>query len=154
MVLLALALSAVILLRACGTLPAAPAEDDVTIRGKLFCVNSAGDARAADYDCSAKGERFAIRTESGDYYFFAEHDERARIFTDPRVRSRTFEIKGHATGPNEIEIIHLYGIEDGKRIRLYYHCDVCNIDAYAPGPCWCCQQPFEFREEVVEDPSR
>ena len=45
---------------------------------------------------------------------------------------------------NEIEIIHLHGIESEQLIRLYYRCDVCNIDAFVPGLCWCCQEETEL----------
>ena len=85
-----------------------------------------------------------------DNIFFTPDDPRAEIFKDPRVWSREFEILGRKRAENEIEIIHLHGVEEDQLIRLYYRCDVCSIDAYAPGLCWCCQEEFEFRAVPVE----
>lgn len=77
---------------------------------------------------------------------FAPEDPRVPIFADSRVRRRRFRIVARQR-PAGLEIIQLHAIEKGRLIRLYYFCEVCTIEAYAPGPCWCCQQDFQFREE-------
>jgi len=32
---------------------------------------------------------------------------------------------------------------------IYYYCDVCDIQAVAPGPCECCQGPTELVEKPL-----
>lgn len=124
---------------------------DVTIRGMLVCLDNRGNASPVNDDCSQPGERFALQSPTGELTYFKPDDPRAEIFRDPRVWSREFEIFGRKRA-DEIEIIHLHGVQEDQLIRLYYRCDVCNIDAFAPGLCWCCQEEFEFREVPVEKP--
>jgi hypothetical protein len=37
-------------------------------------------------------------------------------------------------------------IREGKLYDIYYFCELCNVRAYAPGPCPCCRNELEFRE--------
>ena len=126
---------------------------DVTVRGVLVCLTDQGETSPVNDDCSQPGERFALQSPTGKLTLFTPEDPRAEIFKDSRVWSREFEIFGRKRAENVIEIIHLHGIESEQLIRLYYRCDVCNIDAFAPGLCWCCQEEFEFRESPVEKSS-
>ncbi len=136
----------------------APQSSRITVEGYLQCVGESG-VKPATYPCQEKGERFALKDAGGGLYFFSPEDPRALIFQDPRVFRRRLRIEGlprgaAASGEKEdrgyLEITDLHAVENGKLIRLYYHCDVCNIDSYAPGPCWCCQREFEFREKEVD----
>jgi hypothetical protein len=49
-----------------------------------------------------------------------------------------------------LPILAVYSMVGGIPHHLHYRCEVCNITATAPGPCWCCGAPFELREERVE----
>jgi hypothetical protein len=80
-------------------------------------------------------------------------DERTGILQDPRVRSKPLEIALWEDGSGELAIVHLYTLIDGRRHAPHYYCELCAIRANAPGPCWCCQAPFELREPLVEDES-
>jgi len=51
---------------------------------------------------------------------------------------------------NVIQITKVYSVKGGQLYNIYYYCPICNIKAYAGGPCWCCQQEFEFHEEPVK----
>ena len=125
---------------------------DITVQGLLHCLYSDGGTHPAksEYDCEMDGGRYALITAQGIMYLFDTSDQRALIFREPRVRDKTMRIHGQLSD-NELTIVNLYSISGGVPHRMYYRCEVCNITAYAPGPCWCCQEDFEFRETPVTD---
>jgi hypothetical protein len=63
------------------------------------------------------------------------------------VRARELELHGWRRPGGAFELLSIYSIVGGVPHHLHYRCDVCDIDATAPGPCWCCGAPFELREE-------
>ena len=128
----------------------AATETHLTVEGHVFCVGDSG-ARPATVACSGKGERSALKDADGRLHIFSPEDPRALILEDKRVFRRRLRIEG-IERDGHLLITDLHAVEDGRLVRLYYHCDVCNIDSYAPGPCWCCQRPFEFREEATPPP--
>ena len=125
---------------------------DVTVQGVLHCLYSDGSNRPAksEYDCEVEGGRYVLITSQGARHFFDPSDQRALIFREPRVRDKIMRVHGPLSG-NELTIVNLYSILEGVPYRMYYRCEVCNITTYAPGPCWCCQDDFEFRETPVTD---
>jgi hypothetical protein len=109
--------------------------------GRVVCLKPALDPDSAGGDCSLYG----LRTEDKLYQFLPE-DPRTEIFSDPRVRERTLRVTGRLKDGDRIEITAVQSIRDGQPHDLYYRCEVCNITAYAGGPCACCQADLEFRE--------
>lgn len=118
------------------------ARQEITIRGEIVCL---GESGSPDSSCEGPEQRFALRTEQGEIYPFLPSDPRAQMFTDRRVRKKQLQVTG-LLKDGRVEIVHVHSVRDGELYDLYYRCEVCDITAYAPGPCWCCWQEFEFRE--------
>jgi hypothetical protein len=117
---------------------------ELTLRGRVVCLNASGTPSAAEEDCDlANG--FALRTSDDTLYRFSRSDSRVEILADMRVRSQELEIAAWLR-KGELEIVKLYSLHNGELFDVYYRCDVCNITAHTPGPCWCCRQDFELRE--------
>jgi hypothetical protein len=125
--------------------------EPVILRGRVVCLDTgtASYDDPADDPCNQPGARFELRPATGEAVRFLAGDPKAGIFADPVVRDRELEVHGWQR-PEGFEILSVYSIVGGVQHHLHYRCDVCNITTYAPGPCWCCGQPFELREEKVE----
>ena len=121
---------------------------EVTVQGLLRCLGPGGDLSLNTHQCEAEGGGFALLTPQGEMIRFDPTDQRAGIFRDRRVHDKTLRVHGQRSG-EWLTIVHLHSIVDGVPHKIYYRCEVCNITAYAPGPCWCCQDDFEFRETPV-----
>jgi hypothetical protein len=73
-------------------------------------------------------------------------DESTRkVLGDHRLNGYQVEARGHFTSPGHFLIDPFYtrGLvarQNGKIKLITYYCDVCNIRAYTPGPCVCCQK--------------
>ncbi len=140
-------------LAALAAIATAAVEEPITVQGRAVCLDPEGvaisDAADARCDDPASGVAFALRTGSGELYRFLADDPQAGMMVDPRVRARTLSVTGWRRGEDALEILHVYSIREGRLHDIHYRCDVCNITATAPGPCWCCGQDFELREEPV-----
>ena len=119
----------------------------VAIRGRVVCLDAptASTATPESGSCDRPGARFELHALEGETVPFVAGDPKADIFTDPQVRERELEVRGWRRAGG-LEILSVYAVKDGVLRHLHYRCDVCNITTYAPGPCWCCGQPFELRE--------
>ena len=125
-----------------------------THRGRAICL----DARLQPLDelehairCNEPGAaRYGLRTVAGEMIFFLPDDPLAEMFIDPIVRSRELVVKGWSRPDRHFEILRVLSFKNGQLHHIHYRCDVCNITAKAPGPCWCCRKPFELREVPVE----
>jgi len=124
------------------------AEDsrEVTVEGRVQCVSPDFKPVA----CSDNSRNFALKTDDGSLYFFTSKDPRSKIFQDSRVRQRRLRVVGWLGEKNVIEITKVYSVKNGQLYNIYYYCPICNIKAYAGGPCWCCQEEFEFHEDPVK----
>jgi hypothetical protein len=74
----------------------------------------------------------------------------SKVLADPRLNGFSIEARGHFTSAGRflLDPSHLRSLmvrQDGKLKLVTYFCGVCNIRAYIPGPCACCQ-----RETVLE----
>jgi len=72
-------------------------------------------------------------------------DSTRKVLSDRRLDGYEVEARGHytASGHFLIDPFHTRGLvarQDGKIRLITYFCDVCNIRAYTPGPCACCQK--------------
>jgi hypothetical protein len=136
--------------------PASGSGDGETVvshRGRAVCLDDATLAPLDDEQrCNEPGgARFALATAVGDRVHFLADDPQAEIFRDPEVRARELVVEGWPRPGGQLELLHVYSLRDGRLYHLHYRCDLCNITAKAPGPCWCCRQPFELREVPVEE---
>ncbi len=123
---------------------------DLTVEGAIVCADDQGSVLPPADACPGS-HRYALRTDQGTLYFFLEHDPRAEIFHDARVRARRLKISGWGRPGNRIEIIKLQSVRDGRLYDLYYYCETCNITARVGGPCPCCQADLEFRETPAKE---
>jgi hypothetical protein len=125
--------------------------EEVILQGKVICLDETGRPYSSDRDCGEHPARWGLETSEGDLFLFKAADRRTVMFTDPRVRRRTLQITAWMDSNKELEIIKIHSIREDGLYDLYYRCEICNITAHTPGPCWCCQQEFEFRETPVKD---
>jgi len=111
----------------------------IVLRGRVSCLDPLCDA----------SHGFAFKAQDGKSFSFLESDELARIFLDSRVRSRELQITARLLPKDRLEIIKVKSVVDGRLNDLYYFCEVCNITAYAPGPCPCCRNELQFFEKPL-----
>ena len=142
----------------CGVPAAAGASVDgdlLHLEGRAVCLEN--EANAADGKlCNQPGAHFAFRavalqTGTGELYYFLEDDPKAEMFIDPRIRAQPLRIEGWLREGRRFELLSVYSIKDGHLHSIHYRCDVCDITATAPGPCWCCGREFDLREEPVSE---
>lgn len=122
---------------------------ETLVEGRAVCLRAGVPAPPAE--CSF-GEAFGIEAPDGTIHRLNPADPRVEILTDERVSAHPLRVAlwmEDGLG----SILRLYTIQDGKAIEPYYFCFTCNITSHLPGPCWCCQQEFEFQERPA-DPTR
>src|SRR5262245_27138309 len=123
--------------------PAPP--PSIELRGRAVCLDRAGHRQA----CGPAANRFALDDQEGRLHPFLATDTLAHIFDDPRVRDRDLLGRAREAAAHALEIIKVFSVRDGKINDLRYHCEVCHIDAYVPGPCPCCGREMELVEEPL-----
>jgi hypothetical protein len=119
-----------ILLAAALCVFAAASDKTETLEGKL--VLSAGKPPA-------------LATAENKLVLLDGDDSTRKILGDQRLNGFQVQAKGHFTAPGKflIDPIHTTALtvrKDGHLKMITYWCDVCNIRAYTPGPCVCCQR--------------
>ncbi len=127
--------------------------EKVAIRGNAICLSAEGKPSSSEDDCTMENG-FVFQSHEGKEYRLSASDPRVEMLTDPRVRHQELEIEGWLKDSGDVEIVKLYSIKDGDRYDPHYFCATCNITAHTPGLCWCCRQPFEFRETPVPAKTR
>jgi hypothetical protein len=125
----------------------------LSLRGKALCVTEElQQPYQISPDCEKRGHIYALKTAEGKFYPFLPVDTAAAIWMDGRFRERDLQVTVRIFPTTDcIEAIKFQSWRDGKLHDLYYFCDICNIGSHKPGPCECCQEPFEFRETPSED---
>ncbi len=125
-------------------------ESEVTLTGRIVCLSASDPTVSQRIECGAEGF-FALSTPEGKVYRFLPEDAKTAMFQDPKVRQRLLQIRGRLTPTSALEIIKIQSLREGQLHDLYYRCEVCHITAFEPGPCWCCQDDFEFRETPADE---
>jgi hypothetical protein len=118
----------------------------VVIRGRAVCLDEAGGQTDALFGCDNRTRRFGVLDKNAKLYRFDPADSSTAVFTDERVRARDLQITARLNSTKQLELIKVQSVREGKLYDIYYFCEICNIRAYAPGPCPCCQNELEFRE--------
>ena len=123
---------------------AASAGEDAVLelRGRIVCLGEGATVEA----CAGEPRRFALETSGGGRYAFRPGDLLAAMFGDDQVRERELIVRVRKAPDGELETIKVHSVRNGRLFDLDYFCDVCNIVAYAPGPCACCGRPMVLRE--------
>src|SRR5215813_3040543 len=117
------------------------------VRGRAACLNSAGREVESPFGCTETGSRFGFASQDGKLYKFLPTDTMTTVFTDTRVRQRQLQLTARLHDGDQLEIIKVQSIKEGKIYDIYYFCDVCRITSYTPGLCPCCRNEMEFREK-------
>jgi len=125
--------------------------ESITVRGEIVVLNESGHPLPPTGEEARTGGRLALRSSNGNIYEFSISDPKAAMFVDPRIQKRYLQVAGWLRN-GYLEVIRVHSVHGGKLFDLYYRCEVCNITSYEPGPCWCCQDDFEFRETPVDKP--
>jgi len=123
----------------------------VVRRGHIVCLDAAGKRSAASAACDGPGARFALSGSDGKLQAFSADDAATAMFTDLRVRRRELQITAQMAAHDQLEIVRVQSIREGKLYDIYYFCELCNIRAYAPGLCPCCRNEMELRETPATD---
>jgi hypothetical protein len=118
----------------------------VVIRGHVVCLDALEHDAESLLGCSEANHHFGFETKSGKLYKFVPSDPMTPVFTDGRVRQRELQISARLHSGDQLEIIKVQSVKEGKLYDVYYFCAVCNITAYVPGLCPCCRAELEFRE--------
>ena len=113
----------------------------VTVRGRVTC-DAAPAAEAADA-CT-------FTAQDGKKYPLVRVVTSRALFEDANLRSKDLEITGQVDGSGRLEIIQTRSVTNGVLHDVYYWCETCHIRSPFGGDCWCCFQPFEFREEPIQ----
>ncbi|HXG64069.1 MAG TPA: hypothetical protein VNO70_03115, partial [Blastocatellia bacterium] len=118
----------------------------ITLRGRAVCLDENDKPLNSHHDCNHSSARFGFVTAEGKLYTFLPEDALTAMFTDRRVRERELQIGALLRANDQLELVKLQSVKDGKLYDLYFFCEVCNITAYGPGPCSCCYEELEFKE--------
>ena len=119
---------------------------EILVEGRAVCLRDGVSAPPSE--CSF-GEAFGIESPDGTIHRLDPADPRVEILTDERVSAHPLRVAlwmEDGLG----NILRLHTIRDGEEIEPYYFCSTCNITSHIPGPCWCCQQEFDFEERPAE----
>ena len=108
--------------------------------------DAAGREADALFGCDGVSHRFGFAGKDGRLYKFSATDTMTAMFSDPRVRQRQLQVTARLRAVDQLEVIKVQSIKEGKLYDIFYFCEVCNIRAYAPGLCPCCRNDLEFRE--------
>lgn len=119
------------------------------IQGRAVCLDASGRPNESLFDCNDPSARFAVVDRDAKLHNFVPTDIGTAIFTDARVRQRELQVTARLDSKGQLEVIRVQSIKAGKLYNLHYFCEICNITAYAPGPCPCCGRELEFRETPV-----
>lgn len=133
------------LLAACSFNFQAESSTLTVIRGRAVCLDAAGREIESLFSCSGTS-RFGFASRDGRFYRFVPTDTMTPVFTDSRVRQRELQLTARLHAGDQLEIIKVQSVKEGKLYDIFYYCDVCSITAYVPGLCPCCRNELEFRE--------
>jgi|SRR5262249_10739326 len=132
--------------------PSQSANKQVVLVGRASCVEPSGRVVPDGEDCPIESVKFLFHSRDGSTYSFVPDDALTAMFTDHRVRQRELQITAWERQKGQLELVAVQSLKNGKLYDIYYYCDICNITAYAPGPCPCCRRELEFKEMPSPQP--
>lgn len=119
---------------------------EITVSGRVACLDIEGKRLPPEQDCDKEAPRYELLTAEKQRFRFAADDQLATMFAESRVRRMELQIKGLLHDKDRIELVKIQARRGGRLYDIFYYCGICEITAYAAGPCFCCTNPFEFRE--------
>jgi len=123
----------------------------VIITGRAMCLEPSSQQVPDETNCSIESVKFSFHSNDGHNYSFVPDDALTAMFTDHRVRQRELQVTAWQHQNGQLELVAVRSIKGGKLYDIYYYCDICNITAYAPGPCPCCRRELEFKEAPAQE---
>ena len=124
----------------------------VQLRGKVVCLPEEMHERYQAAFPSAHEHLYGLKSVEGKYYTLLRSKFSEALFVDQRFREKELLLKGRIfPGSQVFETVTIRSIRNGVVCDLYYYCDICDIQAVAPGPCECCQGPTELLEKPLGD---
>ena len=132
--------------------PAAAEEyKEITVRGRIVCVDDSGRKLTGEGGCDLHKQKLGFAAADGKLFTFWHEDTLGAMLADPRVSRNLLQLIARLHLKDQLETIQIQAVREGKLYDLFYFCHVCNITAYAPGPCPCCYQELEFIERPATD---
>jgi len=116
------------------------------IRGRVICLEDTKQPVDGLFGCDNQTSHYGILDKDSKLYKFDPMIASTAIFADARVRARELQVTARINAKSQLELIKVQSIREGILCDIYYFCEICNIRAYAPGPCPCCRNELEFRE--------
>jgi hypothetical protein len=110
----------------------------VTLLGRL-------DPQSVQASASPDQPLGFVTAEGSKYQVAGDSISNAQL-RDGQLIGREWELVGSFRPDGRFDIVKLFTIKDGKRYRVTYYCEICNIVTHEPGRCMCCQGPTELRE--------
>src|SRR5262245_47381783 len=111
----------------------------VTVRGRVVCQGAEASALECAFD-AGEGKRYPlVRVVTS-----------RALFEDANLRAKDLEVTGQLDRSGGLEVIQIRSIKNGVLHDVYYWCETCHIRSPFGGDCWCCFQPFEFREVPLQ----
>ena len=99
---------------------------------------------------SAPGRVSVLRTSNKDYRLTATASYVLHTLQDKRLNGREIRAEGTVKPDGSFTVQKFFTVHNGKLYRVRYYCETCNIVAFEPGRCVCCQQPTELQEVPIE----
>jgi hypothetical protein len=128
----------------------APVVPLIQLRGNVVCLPEEMHQLYQAVLPTAHEHLYGLKTADGKYYTLLRTKFSEALFTDERFRQKELLIKGRVfPGTQIFEPAVVHSVRDGVIYDLYYSCDICDIQAVAPGICECCQGPMELVEKPL-----
>ena len=126
----------------------------VQLEGRAECLLAEDELQPPDAECNQPGAPYAFRTSDDRLFYLIDGDPKSEVFIDPRIRRQSILLEGWIRPRQRFEILMVYTLIDDQPHHVHSRCDVCDIDATAPGPCWCCGREFDLRQPPASPESR
>src|SRR5437667_930150 len=124
----------------------------IELRGRVVCLPEEMHRLYQAALPSTHEHIYGFKTEDGKSYTLLRTKYSEALFADQRFREKQLLLEGRLFPKTQIfEPTIIRSIRNGLVCDLYYYCDVCDIQAVAPGPCECCQGPTELVEKQLEN---
>ena len=120
----------------------------VEVRGRVVCLAEEMHRLYQSGLPTGHEHLYGFKADEGKYYTLLRTKFSEALFADERFRQKQLLLKGRLLpGTQLFDVTLMRSIRDGVVYDIYYYCDICDIQAVAPGPCECCQGPTELVEK-------
>ncbi len=93
-----------------------------------------------------------LRTADGEVALGSGSKPLSDTLKDTRLSGRTLKVVGRTGKNSSFDVNEFFVVRGENLYRIIYYCEVCNITAFSPGNCVCCQRPTAPVEVSPTDP--